>query len=130
MMGATGSTQTRTSENSYLFLHKKVGLWIGTEDKRVTADLSEAVLFVKTLGPWIVFPNAKPDRVEAILSGKIETCVHQSLADALTKKLLLGIKPVEFYRLFRRNAGFDVIENELCIARELTFYLSHQENGP
>lgn len=111
-----------------LFLHEKVGLRVGAELKSVFADNAEAVSFVETLSTRVVFPDAKPHHIAALIAGMVKTNFHQPLANALAEVLLMGVEPVEFDRSLGGYSGFDVVEGQLSIAGRFALYLGDQED--
>jgi hypothetical protein len=55
----------------------------------VPSDDTKSILFIKSLGPWIIFPDAQPPYIVCVAAGPLETRVHQVLADAFSDVLLM-----------------------------------------
>src|SRR5690606_11891545 len=93
----------------------------------MVADGAKAVLFIEPLCPRIKFPNAEPHHVVTVRLSDGKAFIQKRLADALSQKTLVRIKPRKFYRPLRRYARFDRTGYQLCISGRFAFVFSDQK---
>src|SRR5690606_22735184 len=93
----------------------------------MVADGAKTVLFIEPLRPRIKFPNAEPHHVVTVRLSDGKAFIQKRLADTLSQKTLVRIKPRKFYRPLRRYARFDRTGYQLCISGRFAFVFSDQK---
>ena len=69
---------------------------IGSELKGVLAHDAEAIFLIEPLSPRVIFPDAEPHNVAALVLTSLKTSIHQVLADTAAEEFQFMVQVTEY----------------------------------